>query len=200
MSDERLNLAVILASVRQRRFGPVVANWFSSEARRHGEFDVTLIDLAEAPLPPVLGPEPPAIATNDARPAEMALLTQQLESADAFVIVTPEYNRSYPASIKTLIDWHFTEWRTKPVGFVSYGGPAGGLRAVEHLRLVLAELHAVTMRHTVSFTKYWELFDDKGEPNKPETLEESAALLKELAWWARVLRDARISRPYAVAA
>lgn len=46
-------------------------------------------------------------------------------------MVTPEYNHSFPASIKSLIDWHFTEWRAKPIGFVSYGGVAGGLRAIE---------------------------------------------------------------------
>ncbi len=68
-----------------------------------------------------------------------------------FVVVTPEYNHSFPGPLKAAIDRHVTPWQAKPVGFVSYGGISGGLRAVEHLRQVFAELHAVTVRETVSF-------------------------------------------------
>jgi NAD(P)H-dependent FMN reductase len=197
ISSEILKLAVILGSVRQGRFGPVIAQWFAGEARQHGQFSVDLIDLAESPLPLVLPPEPPKIATTDARPAEMAGLTRKLETADVFVVVTPEYNHSFPASIKSLIDWHFTEWRAKPIGFVSYGGAGGGLRAVEQLRLVFAEMHAVSVRDTVSFHRYPELFDADGQlidldgPNGAAKL-----LLDQLAWWGAVLHDARLNSPY----
>ena len=91
-------------------------------------------------------------------------MTPRLAAADAFVVVTPEYNHSYPAPVKTLIDWHFTEWQAKPVGFVSYGGMSGGLRAVEHLRGVFAELHAVTVRDTVSFHGAWDRFGPDAPP------------------------------------
>ena len=74
------------------------------------------------------------------------------------MIVTPEYNHSFPASLKNTIDWFDSEWHAKPVGFVSYGGMAGGQRAVEHLRQVFAELHAVTVRDTLSFHMAWERF------------------------------------------
>jgi NAD(P)H-dependent FMN reductase len=77
ISSEILKLAVILGSVRQGRFGPVIAQWFAGEARQHGQFSVDLIDLVETPLPLVLPPEPPKIATTDARPAEMAGLTRK---------------------------------------------------------------------------------------------------------------------------
>jgi NAD(P)H-dependent FMN reductase len=197
MSTEVLQLAVILGSVRQGRFGPVLARWFVDEAQQHGQFNVDLIDLAETPLPLVLPPEPPAIATRDTRPAGMADLTQKLQAADAFVMVTPEYNHSFPASIKSLIDWHFTEWRAKPVGFVSYGGIGGGLRAVEQLRLVFAEMHGVTVRDTVSFHSYWELFNADGRLRNPEGPQGAAkVLLDQLAWWGTVLHDARLNNPY----
>jgi NAD(P)H-dependent FMN reductase len=197
MSSEVLKLAVVLGSVREGRFGAVVARWFVGEAQRHGQFRVDLIDLAETPLPLVLPPEPPAIAKRDTRPAEMAGLTEKLAAADAFVVVTPEYNHSFPASIKSLIDWHFTEWRAKPIGFVSYGGVGGGLRAVEQLRLVFAEMHAVTMRDTVSFHCFWELFDTEGRLVNSDSPNGAAKiLLDQLIWWGTVLHDARLNGPY----
>ena len=64
--------------------------------------------------------------------------TPSIDRADAFVVVTPEYNHSYPASLKQAIDVLNAPWRRKPVAFVSYGGLSGGLRAVEHLRQVFA--------------------------------------------------------------
>ncbi len=69
------------------------------------------------------------------RPDHMAELTARLEAADTFILVTPEHNHSYPASLKAAIDWHFTQWTAKPVAFVSYGGAAGGRHAVLHLEV-----------------------------------------------------------------
>ena len=79
-------------------------------------------------------------------------------------MVTPEYNHSYPASLKAAIDWHFTQWTAKPVAFVSYGGAAGGRHAVLHLENVLTELHAVTIRDGLAFPNY---FDSTGEDGRP---------------------------------
>jgi NAD(P)H-dependent FMN reductase len=98
------------------------------------------------------------------------------------------------------IDWHFTEWQAKPIGFVSYGGRGGGLRAIEQLRLVFAELHAVTVRDSVSFDRHWERFDDAGALSDAEEPDAAAkVLLDQLAWWARALHEARTARPYAAA-
>src|SRR5689334_20020364 len=142
----QLRLAVIVGSTRDGRFGPVVASWFAGLARQREDLAVSVVDLADTPLPAHLSGRP---TPEDA--ALLAALTPKLAEADAFVVVTPEYNHSYPAPLKNAIDWHFTQWQAKPVGFVSYGGVSGGLRAVEHLRQVFAELHAVTVRDTVSF-------------------------------------------------
>src|SRR5262245_18097582 len=143
MSDNnRLLLTIITGSTRQGRFAPTVAGWFASQAGRRDDMTVDLIDLAEARLPDVLSDKPAP---------EVAAITPRLANADAFVVVIPEYNHSFPAPLKNASDWHFKEWRAKPVGFVSYGGISGGLRAVEQLRQVFAELHAVTVRDTVSF-------------------------------------------------
>lgn len=199
MTEELLRLRVIVGSVRQERFGLVPARWFLGTARAHGSFDVELVDLADTALPLSLGPEPPSLATYDARPPEMAALTRALSEADAFVVVTPEYNHSFPASLKCAIDWHYEEWRGKPVGFVSYGGPGGGLRAVEQLRLVFAELHATTVRSSVTFPNFWERFDESGEPLGDGAAEEARSMLEELAWWGTALRAARQDEPLLVA-
>ncbi|WP_184759038.1 NADPH-dependent FMN reductase [Streptosporangium album] len=195
MNDNRLQIAVLLGSTRDGRFGPVVANWLLSHFARREDMDADLIDLVETPLPtvfPVLG-EPPA--SPEAREL-LAAVSPRLATADAFVIVTPEYNHSFPAVLKNAIDWHGREWHAKPVGFVSYGGFSAGLRAVEQLRLVLAELHAVTIRDSVGFQGVWAQFDPAGTATDPACDVAAKTMLDQLAWWAHALREARAVRPY----
>lgn len=193
MSGNPIQLAVIVGSVREGRFGPTVATWFAGHAEQREDVDVDVIDLAEARLPTCLSSEP---EPDGAR--ALAAVSPRLAAADAFVVVTPEYNHSYPASLKNAIDWHFTQWQAKPVGFVSYGGMSGGLRAVEHLRQVFAELHAVTVRDTVSFHGAQHQFDSAGGPTDPASCGAAATkLLDQVVWWGRVLRSARAEHPYA---
>ncbi|TQM15251.1 NADPH-dependent FMN reductase [Pseudonocardia kunmingensis] len=191
MDATPLRLAVVIASTREGRFGPTVASWFTEQARRRADLDLDVLDLAEAGLPDRLtGYGAPV-------PAPVTAVTPRLAAADAFVVVTPEYNHSYPAPVKTLIDWHLAEWQAKPVGFVSYGGMSGGLRAVEHLRGVFAEVHAVTVRDTVSFHGAWDRFGPDARPvDAAECSAAAKAMLDQLTWWAHALRDARAARPY----
>jgi NAD(P)H-dependent FMN reductase len=187
-----LRLAVIIASVRDGRFGPTVAHWFTEQARRHGRFEIDLIDLADFTLPLALPATSPKIDPNPPRPDGMTDLTARLELADAMVIVTPEFNRSYPAALKTAIDWHFTQWDGKTIGFVGYGGNSGGLLAIEHLRQVFNELGAHTVRDYVYFPRYFELFDADGTLPAPAVPEAAAiAMLDQVHWWASALAAAR---------
>jgi NAD(P)H-dependent FMN reductase len=170
-------VAVVVASTREGRFGPTVAAWFAGEAQGRTGLDVEIVDLADE-----------------------GTVTKQLGVADAFVVVTPEYNHSYPAPLKAAIDAHYHEWRAKPVAFVSYGGLSDGLRAVEHLRTVFAELHAVTVRDTVSFHGGRQRFGADGLPTDVTDAGAAAQrLLDRLVWWGHTLRDARERRPYATA-
>lgn len=190
-----LKVAVLVASTREGRFAPVVADWLLSHTAQREDMQTDVLDLAEIPLPTVL----PAFGGPAPAGAEEALaaISPRLAAADAFVIVTPEYNHSYPAPLKAAIDWHNTEWHAKPVAFVSYGGLSGGLRAVEHLRVVLAELNAVTIRNTVSFHGAWQQFDEDGRVTDPASDIAAKSLLDQLAWWGITLRDAKAERPYA---
>lgn len=189
MTSERLRTVVIIASTREGRFGPTVAQWFVGQASSRDDLDVEVLDLAEADLPDRLGSDAP----------QLAAVSPRLAAADAFVVVTPEYNHSYPAPLKTLIDWHNREWQAKPVGFVSYGGMSGGLRAVEHLRGVFAEVHATTVRDAVSFHGAWDRFDTDEQPIDAAGCNAAAKmLLDQLGWWGHALRTARRTSPYEV--
>jgi NAD(P)H-dependent FMN reductase len=187
VNNTPLKLEVVLGSVREGRFGEIPFNWIGNQARQSGEFEVGAIDLAQYQIP------------NDfSRNADVEELAARMEAADAVIVLSPEYNHSYSAPIKTFIDaMPKSVWQAKPVGFVAYGGFAAGLRAVEALRLVFAELHAVTMRDVVSFYIMNENFDASGEPIQADAVNGAArVLLGQLSWWALALKDAKAVRPY----
>jgi NAD(P)H-dependent FMN reductase len=175
-----LRLALIYGSAREGRFCDTVVAWVRDRIDGHGGFSIDAID--------------PRMIDS----AATAALKGRIDQADAFVVVTPEYNHGYPADLKRLIDQVYDEWNAKPVAFVSYGGISGGLRAVEQLRLVFAELHATTIRDSVSFADVWSQFDDHGHLREPARTQRSmAAMLDALTWWATVLRFGRETAPYA---
>ncbi|NEB04304.1 NAD(P)H-dependent oxidoreductase [Streptomyces sp. SID13726] len=180
-----LRVALVIGSNRRGRFGPVVADWLLDRLHDRDDLVPEVVDVAEADLPMTFAPTE---SSSD--------VTPKLASADAFVVLTPEYNHSFPAGLKNLVDWHYTEWQAKPVALVSYGGISGGLRAVEHLRQVFAELHAVTVRDTVSFHHAGQSFTG-GRPKDAAGPEAAAkVMLDQLVWWGRVLREGRAARPY----
>jgi NAD(P)H-dependent FMN reductase len=172
-----LVVALVVRSTEPGRFGTLATGWFARQVERRDDFKLDLIDLEVTP------PES---------------LTERIAAADAAVIVSPEYNHSYPGELKIAIDSVRRPWYAKPVAFIVYGGRSGGLRAAEQLRLVFAELHAVPIRETLSFHQVPNCFTAEGEPVEPGTTEAAATLLEHLAWWARALRDARASTPYPV--
>ncbi|MFD8948588.1 NADPH-dependent FMN reductase [Streptomyces xanthophaeus] len=189
--QEKLRIAVIIGSTREGRFGPTVGDWFVPLAEQHGDFHVDVIDLAGLDLPGIQPgwstPPTPALSELSARVA----------AADGFVVVTPEYNHSYPGHLKLFIDLHRTEWKAKAVGFVSYGGVGGGLRAVEHLRQVFSEVHCAAIRDGVSFHSAWDHFGEGGRAHEAQGAAGAAkTMLDQLAWWSRTLREGRAARPY----
>ncbi|MEV5963731.1 NAD(P)H-dependent oxidoreductase [Kribbella sp. NPDC051952] len=185
-----MRLAVIIGSTRHGRFGPTVAQWLAEQAAQ--QFEIDLVDLATTNLPTTL-PD-----TDDETPTEVAVLAPRLADADAFAVVTPEINSSFPAPLKTALDWYYEEWHAKPVAIVSYGRETGGRNATAQLRQVFTELQAVTIRSTVALPCYWEQFTaDGGWPRASAGYEaEAKIMLDQLVWWAEALRDARTKRPY----
>lgn len=186
--QRKIHLALLMGSNREGRFCDTVTRWVVKQIERRNEFSLDVIDPLELDLPPRL--------EREDSPAVKAF-RERIDKADAFVVVVPEYNHAYPAVIKAMIDHADEEWFAKPVACVSYGGISGGLRAVEQLRLVFAELHAVTIRDTVSFHKVRQAFDANGEPIQAEAVEMAmTTLLDRLLWWAKALLQARETTPY----
>ena len=147
MEDTALRLAVIIGSVRSGRVGPVVANWFLTQLKEREDFTFDVIDLAALDLP----------ATLDGG-GDTASFSDRVDAADAFVIVTPEYNHGYPGGLKTAIDT--LRGRNAEGGLRRPARPAAC--SVQLLKPVLTELQAVPVRRTVSLHGVEELFDDVG--------------------------------------
>lgn len=178
-------LCMIVGSTREVRQADKVAAWFACRVARRDDVALTTVDLRELDLRQDLGDSP-----------GRDVLLEALDRADAVVAVTPEYNHSFPGPLKTAFDSAKAQWRAKPIGFVSYGGVAGGARATEALRLVVAELHMVSVRTAVGIPIIRRAFDgdELREPDIPSDAADQ--MLDQLVWWASVLTPARSQRPY----
>jgi NAD(P)H-dependent FMN reductase len=188
--SSKIDAALVYGSNRPGRFCDTVANWAAERIVSSGIFALELIDPAASEF-----------AASPTDGAAIAALRRRIGRADAVIVVTPEYNHGYPAPLKALIDSVNAEWQAKPIAFVSYGGLSGGLRAVEQLRLVFAEVHAVGIRDSVSFANVWAQFDAAGKLAAPDAANAAmSTMLARLSWWALALRRARDASAYALAA
>jgi NAD(P)H-dependent FMN reductase len=173
-------LQIVIGSTRPGRVGLPVAQWFSQRAREHAGFKVELVDLAEVNLPLLDEPNHPRLHqyTHEHTRAWSATVAR----GEAYVFVHPEYNYGLNAALKNAIDYLFGEWQYKAVGFVSYGGVSGGLRAVQMIKQVVTALKMVPVQEAVTVPFVAKFIDDEGRFQATPILEASAtALLDELA-------------------
>ncbi|MDG4798310.1 erythromycin esterase family protein [Micromonospora sp. WMMD1082] len=180
-----LNLVVVVASVRDDRIGRILGDWVMAQIP--GDVRTHMVDLTDLHLPPDSDLQP-----GGGQPTPASDL---MAAADGFVIVTPEYNHSYPACLKRFVDWHYGEWQFKAAMVVPYG-VQGGLLAGEYLRPVFAELSVVTTRRMVALRAPWVHLTE-GRYVAPDG-EDGAVrdAVRELSWWAGALREARRRRPF----
>ena len=173
-----MNLLVVVGSTRPGRAGLPVSEWFVDQARTH-DLTVTVVDLAQLDLPLLDEPNHPRLRQYVNRHTKD--WSAIVDAADAVVFVTPEYNHSYPASVKNAIDYLHQEWQYKPVGFVSYGGVSGGTRAVAALKQVVSSLKMFAIPENVNIPFHTQFLNDGVlEPN--ETMTQAAdAMVDELA-------------------
>ncbi|HVY51412.1 MAG TPA: NAD(P)H-dependent oxidoreductase [Devosia sp.] len=185
-------IAVIVGSIRPNRKGGDIANWVLAQAKAFGGFDLELVDLKDYPLPLFDAP-----ASDLWMPAtnEVAIRWQnKLNEFDGFIIVTAEYNRSVPGALKNAIDWAYKPFMKKAVAYVSYGS-VGGARAVEHLRNIMVELQAVSVRQGVHIggSEFASVF--MGKKTFDEVLPTFEPFLKDLfdnlLWWTNATKQAR---------
>jgi NAD(P)H-dependent FMN reductase len=184
-------LHIIIASTRPGRAGLPIAEWFRDRAVAHGAFDVELVDLAEINLPFMDEPNHPRLRQYTQQHTKD--WSAKVEAADAFVIVTPEYNYGFSAPMKNAIDFLHAEWQHKPVGFVSYGGVAAGTRAVQMLKQVVTTLKMLPVFESVNIPFHTQFMDDEGRVQANETMELAAdAMRDELVRSEETLRPRRV--------
>jgi NAD(P)H-dependent FMN reductase len=146
-----LKIAIIIGSTRPGRNGEAVAKWVHEIAKKRTDAEFELVDIKDFNLPLLDEPVPPSMGQYS-KPHTKAWAAR-IGSFDGYVFVAPEYNHGISSALKNAIDFLFREWNNKAAGFVSYGG-AGGARAVEQLRLVLAEVQIATVRNQVLLSMF----------------------------------------------
>ena len=186
-----LKLQVIVASTRDERKGHTVAAWFVEQARRHGQFDVEVVDLADVGLPMFDEPRHPRLRQYEHE--HTRLWSAIVDRADAFVFVTPEYNHGAPPSLLNAMDFLVHEWAYKPVAYVSYGGASAGLRGVQMTKQVVAALRMVSVVEAVAIPFFAQHIDAATGAFDPGAVQEkaAAAMLDELLKWAEALKPMR---------
>jgi NAD(P)H-dependent FMN reductase len=170
---------VILGSIREGRAGEKVARWFMNAFKDNESAELELIDLKDFPLPMYADATPSSMRQGPHQNPDVQKWLEKVEQADGYIIITPEYNHGYSSVLKNALDYPYKEWHDKPVGFVSYGGLAGGARAVEQLRQVVAELHMIDVRDQVLIPTVWSAFDQDGNLQNTEMHLKNAKLVVE---------------------
>ena len=146
-----LKLAIIIGSTRPGRVGEAVARWVYQLAQQRRDAEFELVDIRDFNLPLLDEPVPPSQGQYS-KPHTKAWAAK-IGSFDGYIVVTPEYNHGIAGALKNAIDFLYAEWNNKAAGFVGYGS-AGGTRAVENLRLVMAELQVATVRAQVALSLF----------------------------------------------
>jgi NAD(P)H-dependent FMN reductase len=191
-----MKLQVIVGSTRPGRASDKVVPWVTSRAALHEAFEAEVLDLRDWALPmfgehmgSIGDPRDPSYSDQVVRQ-----WNRKIAEADAYLVVTPEYNHSVPGELKNAIDSVFVSFafRNKPMAMVGYsGGIGGGIRAIEHLNQIAVEVEAAPLRSTVVLPFVDKAFTEDGEPADAATEISLQVLLDDLAWWAAALHNAR---------
>jgi len=187
-STDMIKIAIILGSTRPGRNGEAVAKWVYDVAKKRTDAEFELVDIKDFNLP--LLDERVSPIMGQYSKAHTKTWAAKIGSFDAYVFVAPEYNHGISGALKNAIDFLFAEWNNKAAGFVSYGG-AGGVRAVEHLRLVLAEVRMATVRNQVLLSLFTDF--ETFSVFKPSAQQAPSvnAMLDELIAWGGALKTLR---------
>jgi NAD(P)H-dependent FMN reductase len=183
-----IKIGIILGSTRPNRVGEAVARWVHELSGKRSDASFELIDIRDYDLPLLDEPIPPS--QGKYRKDHTKRWAETIDAFDAFVFVTPEYNHSTSGALKNAIDFLYREWNNKAAGFVSYGS-AGGVRAVEHLRLIMAELQVADVRAQVTLSLFTDF--EKFSTFKPADMHEKTlgTMLDQLVAWGEAMKSVR---------
>src|SRR5436305_10898608 len=183
-----LRVAIIIGSTRPNRNGEAVAKWVYEIAQKRSDAEFELIDIKDFNLPLLDEPVPPSLGqyTKEHTKAWAA----KIDSFDAYVFVTPEYNHGTSGALKNAIDFLYKERNTKAAGFVGYGG-ASGTRAVENLRLVMGELQVADVRAQVGLSLFTDFENFSVFKPAPQQGKSVNAMLDQVIAWGGALKALR---------
>jgi NAD(P)H-dependent FMN reductase len=183
-------LHIIVTSTREQRASTSVAAWFVEQAKRHGKFEIQVVDLKEVSLP--LLDEPNHPMQRRYQHEHTKAWSRSVDAADAFVFVVPEYNYGMPPALLNALDYLYHEWNYKPAGFVSYGGVSGGTRSVQMTKQVLTTLKVVPLPEAVSLPFFSKQLDAEKNFNPGDSQDKAlTTMLDELLRWTNALRTLR---------
>jgi NAD(P)H-dependent FMN reductase len=183
-----INVAIILGSTRPGRKGEAVAHWVYEIAKQRSDAEFEFVDLLDYDLPLLDEPVPPSLGQYSMPHTKR--WAAKIESFDAYVFVTPEYNHGTSGALKNAIDYLFKEWNNKVAGFVGYGS-AGGVRAIEHLRLVMGELMIADVRAHVALSLYTDFENFSVFKPAPHQQKLVNAMLDQVIAWGGALKRLR---------
>lgn len=178
-----MKIAIISASVRLNRKSHRVALYLKSRLEKTDSTEVELIDLAEFNFPifeerlsQIPNPSP-----------EMLSFAASIRNADGVIVVSPEYNGGYPASLKNVIDLLYAEWKRKPVAISTVSaGPFGGSQVITSLQFSLWKMGALTVPAMFPVASVEKSFNEEGIATDPEATERRAGnFVNELTYWIK---------------
>ncbi len=183
-----IKVAVIIGSTRPGRLGEQVARWVHELAQKRTDAEFELVDIKDYDLPLLDEPIPPSSGkySHDHTKAWSA----KISPFDAYVFVTPEYNHATSAALKNALDYLWLEWNNKAAGFVGYGS-AGGVRAIEQLRQVMAELEIADVRKQVTLSLYTDFENFRVFKPDPKQEENVDNMLHQVVAWGGALKSLR---------
>lgn len=187
------NIAIIVGSVRQNRQGIKVARWMEEKLKNRDHI-VYFIDPLKLNLP--LLDKMYKEITNPSE--DLKQLRNQIVEADGYMPITPEYNHSTSAAMKNTLDYFLEEYYFKPSAIVSYSvGGFGGVNAVQHLRLIFAELGAPSISSSFSISKVQDVFDDDGKLRDQLYEKRVVRFIEEFEWYIEAFKNQRVKgTPY----
>jgi NAD(P)H-dependent FMN reductase len=182
-------IAVIATSTRPGGRSREIAEWVLAEAKSRTDAEFELVDLVDFGLPNLDEPVP-ASAGQPYANAHTRAWSAAVDRFDGFVFVVPEYNHSIPGALKNAIDFLYAEWNNKAAGFVGYGATEG-VRAVEQLRLIAAEVQLADVRNQVGLSYYHDFENFSAFAPLPLRTDQLTGLLDQLVAWSSALRPLR---------
>jgi NAD(P)H-dependent FMN reductase len=183
-----IKIGIILGSTRPNRNGAAVAAWVLEQAKLRTDASFELIDLIDYPLPHLDEPVPPSMGQYTKEHTKK--WAAKIDSLDAFVFVTPEYNHSTSGVLKNAIDFVYKEWNNKAAGFVGYGS-VGGARAIEHLRLIMGELQIADVRGQVSLSLFTDFENYHVFKPGPQHAQSLSTMFDQVVSWGTALATVR---------